>query len=93
MTQRELTFDGPDLTPADAERLGRQLRSVLLLMLDREWRTLEQIQMALAAKHGVPATTPSISARLRDLRKKHFGGYKVGRKRVGQGLFAYRLEE
>jgi len=41
----------------------------------------------------VQAPEASVSARLRDLRKAKFGGYRVERQRVreGRGLYHYRL--
>lgn len=85
--QEELRFDGPDLTPADTERLGRQLLLVRGVMGDGQWRTLAR----LAELVGAPEA--SVSARLRDLRKPRFGGFQVQRQRVtpGSGLYVYRL--
>jgi hypothetical protein len=82
--QRPLVF-GPDVTPADRQRLHRQLDEVRHLMADGEWRTLADIEWALAHKHS----QASLSARLRDLRKT---GWTVDRRRVkpGSGTFEYR---
>ena len=80
-------FDGPDLEPADHQRLARQLALVLALMRDGRWRTLREI----AELTGAPEA--SVSARLRDLRKPAKGGYTVERRRVTQGLYAYRLQQ
>lgn len=63
MTQCELDFSGKTYVPQfDRERLNAQQRRVFDLMLDGEWRTLEEIRKAT---HDPEA---SISARLRDLR-------------------------
>ncbi len=78
-------FDGSALTSADEARLGQQLAAVRRLMRDGRWRTPEQLEAALGYRWA------SISARLRDLRKKRWGGHKVERSCVGGGQFAYRL--
>ena len=81
-------FDGPDYDPArDHARLTAQLDAVQELMRDRAWRTLGQI----AAKCGAPEA--SVSARLRDLRKKRFGAHTVNRTYAGNGLYMYQLIE
>lgn len=82
-------FDGATFDHAqDAERLTRQWERVRDLMLDGRPRTLSAIAQTL----GLPEA--SVSARLRDLRKPRFGGYRVTANRVpgGRGLWTYRLE-
>lgn len=73
----------------DGKRLGKQMRAVRDLMLeleDWEWVTLSDISNA----SGYPEA--SISARLRDLRKDAFGGYRVDRRRrAGAGTWEYRV--
>lgn len=78
-------FSGPDVTPADAERLTSQLERVKRLMLDGQWRTLRHIAGCVGGSEA------AISARLRDLRKPHFGGYEVERTRLSRGLWSYRV--
>lgn len=79
-------FDGPTYDPArDKVRLTGQLERIFDLMKDGSWRTLS----AIATRTGEPA--PSISAQLRHLRKKRFGGHTVEKRHVGHGLFEYRL--
>lgn len=86
MNQIPMRFDGKTIVPQrDNERLGEQFVKVKSLMLDGMWRTLEQIAEAV----GAPA--PSVSARLRDLRKERFGGYQVERRYIAKGLFEYRI--
>jgi hypothetical protein len=84
-------YDGHTYQPEhDQFRLARQTRAVYDLMKDGQWRTLDEIQVATGGAHS----TPSISARLRDLRKERFGGFTVERRRrgdPGSGLFEYRL--
>ena len=86
--QRELTFDGPDLTAADNKRLTGQLADVLRVVRDGQWRTLREIANAAS---GYPEQ--SVSARLRDLRKDRFGKHQIERRRrQGHvGLWEYRL--
>lgn len=83
--QAELNFSGPDVTPRDAKRLGRQLDAVVALMADTRWRTHAEINAV------VPGSLTAISARVRDLRKL---GYRVNRRRVAghEGLFEYQME-
>lgn len=82
-------FDGPTFDSVlDGERLSAQYDNVKALMLDGEWRTLVEISLL------TDYPTPSISARLRDMRKPRFGAYTVERKRRGNGragLFEYRV--
>ena len=69
----------------DKDRLKTQLFNVWRLMKDGRWRTLEQISV----KVGCPEA--SVSARLRDFRKRQFGSHTVEREYVTRGLFKYRL--
>lgn len=55
-------------------------------MSDGAWHTLSE----LADK--CQGSEAGISARLRDLRKAKFGGYTVTAKRLGKGLWAYRMQ-
>ena len=74
----------PDL---DHVRLNAQTLEVYRFMLDGLWHTLREISI------GTSAPEASVSARLRDLRKRKFGGHYVERVRLGDhsGLFMYRL--
>lgn len=69
----------------DGKRLNAQAQAVFSYMSHGEWRTLADI----AAATGHPEA--SVSARLRDLRRKEFGGYTVERKYIASGLWQYRL--
>lgn len=80
-----MTFDGDTITPEDFPRLNRQLRAVYDLMQDGYWRSLRQI----ADRTGEPEA--SVSARLRDLRKRKFGGFKVLRAHHGNGFWIYKV--
>lgn len=72
-------------TKLDGQRLTQQYQRAYDCMADGRWRTLE----ALAIAVGAP--THSVSARLRDMRKKRFGENLVERKRIAGGLYEYRL--
>lgn len=85
-TKKNYIFDGPLLTEEDHKRLSRVLDKVRDLMVDGEWRTLGEIHMAIAC-----SCEASISARLRDLRKKKFGGHRVDRRSRDHGLWEYRM--
>jgi hypothetical protein len=82
--QTELRFAGPDVTPADAQRLGRQLLLVKGVVMNAGWLTLARI----AALTGAPEA--SVSARLRDLRRM---GLAVQRRRTapGSGQWEYSV--
>ena len=88
--QSSLNFDGATVVAElDAARLTELWRKVKALMIDGQWRTLGEISSAIGAK-----SEPSVSARLRDLRKSKFGGFTVDRRRRGEasvGLFEYRV--
>lgn len=82
-------FDGKTYEPdKDQARMNAQQRRVTSVMADGVWRTLAEIEKAT----GDPQ--PSISARLRDLRKMRMGFSTVERRRRGEdrrGLHEYRL--
>jgi len=84
-----LTFDGPDYNPdLDRKRLTGQIKRIFDCMLDGRWRTLGEIR----AITGDPEA--SISAQLRHLRKRRFGGHLIEKRRRGDetvGLFEYKL--
>jgi len=80
--------DGETYDPSrDKLRLNAQTQRVYDVMRRGEWLTLHEISTAT----GDPEA--SVSARLRDLRKERFGGYKIERRRRGGGLWEYRLAE
>lgn len=79
-------FDGPDYNPVDDNaRLTSQIGRVYAAMSDGQWRTLNDIADATGDPHA------SISAQLRHLRKQRWGGHKVEKCNLGDGLFGYRL--
>src|SRR6185295_3188328 len=70
-------FDGSTYQPdLDGQRLTTQLERVRALMSDGQWRTLAEIGAV------VPGTEASLSARLRDLRKRTKGAHSVERRRI-----------
>ena len=73
-----------DLT-RDYERLNCQQARVFAAMADGIWRSFDEIAIVT----GDPP--PSISARLRDLRKMRFGGHTVNRRYEGGGLWVYQV--
>ena len=80
------TFDGATYNAKrDGARLQRQLADVRAIMLDGQPHTLAEI----ARRTGHPEG--SVSARIRDLRKPKFGGFRVLRQHVCAGLWSYRL--
>ena len=86
MQQQAIEFDGYTYEPErDGDRLRAQLARVWTVMRDSRWRTLEDISQAT----GDPSQ--SISARLRDFRKRKFGRHLVERRYLHDGLWEYRL--
>jgi hypothetical protein len=90
MLSNELKLDGDRQGSTyshefDYERLNAQMRRVFDVVKDGEWVTLRE----LSEMTGSPEA--SVSARLRDFRKKQFGGFLVERNRVAGGLYEYRL--
>ena len=84
------SFAGNTYEPVlDGQRLAGQLERVKALMLDGSWRSLAEIRELL----GNRDSEAGISARLRDLRKAHFGRHAVDRRRryESKGLWEYRL--
>jgi len=82
----DIKFDGETYNhEKDNSRLTSQLNRVFNAMKDGKYRTLREIEDL------VDAPQASISARLRDLRKRKFGGFSVHRVNMGGGLFHYRL--
>jgi len=85
-TQTEIRFDGRTYDQEkDGERLRRLFDRVFALMRDGEWRTLAEIQQVTGGSEA------SVSARLRDFRKKKFGGHGWGRRRREGALWEYQV--
>jgi len=79
-------FGGDTYDPEqDKDRLLTQLGRVRDVMFDGKWHTLRE----LVERCG--GSDASVSARIRDLRKRRFGAYVVESNRVNNGLWAYRL--
>ena len=76
--------DGDTITAIDRKPLNEQAQRVWDAMNDGMWHTLR----LLAIQTGDPE--PSVSARIRDFRKKKFGGHTVDREQVGR-TWQYRL--
>lgn len=92
--QGPMQFDGSTFDASqDGHRLTTQMNAVREMMLDGQWHSIPQIALHLR-RAGMACTEPSISARIRDLRKARFGNYRVERRREpGSGLFLYRVAE
>lgn len=78
-------FDGATYRPDDHERLSSQYRRIWDLMLDEQWRSLQEIAVE------VDASTASVSAQLRHMRKVRFGCNQVEKRHEGGGFYLYRL--
>lgn len=91
--EEEMNMDDPHFDgkayekDIDQGRLVRGHLKVFHLMVDSEWRTLREISAATRRPEA------SVSATLRDFRKKRWGSHTVDRKRHPdmKGIFIYRL--
>ena len=79
MTQLELVFDRTNCREA-----------VRAIMADGEWHTGYEVQQKLAAQ-GIFVMDSSATARIRDLRKKRYGGLDVEHKCIRKGHDVYRV--
>lgn len=79
-------FDGVDYSAKrDQVRLSAQLLRIFNLMRDGQWRALKSIASKTRDSEA------SISAQLRNLRKKKFGAHTVNRRYLGDGLYEYQV--
>jgi hypothetical protein len=80
---------GLPVSSQEAARITGQQERVEALMSDGYWHTVPELQKALKSKYGQLYSETSISARLRDMRKR---GYTVSRERTraGSNLYQYR---
>ena len=76
------TFD----VTLDLERLSAQQVRVMAAMSDGKWRTLEEAQMRIKTMFGKRDPEPSISARLRDIRKYYGEQAMESRRRTDDGV-------
>jgi hypothetical protein len=87
MSTQPTVFDGVTYdAERDGERLQSQLERVRRYMADGEWHPLPAIVRA-----SFPGSDASVTARLRDLRKKRFWGAKVERRYLSNGIWEYRM--
>ena len=63
----------------DQVRLGTQLSIVLSCLIDGDPWAISDIRDVIENKTGKPASESGITARIRDLRKERFGGYRIDR--------------
>lgn len=75
----------------DLSRLNAQAARVYAVMQSGEWLSLYDIRKTICVNTGFKDPEASISARIRDFRKKEFGGFTVERRFVGARLWKYRL--
>jgi biotin operon repressor len=84
-----IAFEGKTYQPElDFNRLTTQLEKVKALMADGHWRSLQEIARSVGGSES------GVSARLRDLRKIQFGGYRVNHKRIAdpmRGMWVYQV--
>lgn len=63
----------------------KQVEQVKKLMSDGDWWTLAEISKVLKQP------TQSISARIRDLRKKEFGSFFVVKRHLVNNIYEYKI--
>ncbi len=81
-------FQGDDYErDRDRGRLTGQILRVYDAILPGRWRTLSWISSYTGDGEA------SISAQLRNLRKRQFGSHRIGRRHIDGGLYEYRLED
>lgn len=79
-------FDGDDyVSERDKPRLTLQIHQVRMYMENAGWLSVKDI----AAELNFPE--PSVSAQIRNLRKKRFGSRTVERRYQGNGLYEFKL--
>lgn len=82
----DIRFDGAGYVPErDKARLTGQMLKIWDCMIDGHWRSLREISIITNAPEA------SVSAQLRNFRKKRFGSHTVEREFIRRGLFKYRL--
>lgn len=86
---RGQSFDGSTFDVVyDFKRLDTQLNRVYQAMKDGGWWTLRELAQVTGGSEA------SVSARIRDLKKKRFGGYPHNSRRRGDpksGVWQYQL--
>jgi hypothetical protein len=79
-------FDGATFNPRlDSTRLSKQVERVYSVLITGEWVTLSELSFYANAPEA------SVSARIRDLRKKRYGSQVINSRRRSVGLWEYRL--
>lgn len=86
-------FKGSDYNEArDKERLATGMGRVLAVMQDGKRRTVQEIKAAILEHFGVEDLENSISANVRNLRKKPNGKHSIPEpRRRPNGLYEYHL--
>lgn len=69
----------------DGVRLNEQCQDVFNFLSDNCWHTLREAH----ERTGHPEA--SISARIRDLKKERFGGFKISKRYINNGLWQYKM--
>lgn len=80
-------------TSTDYKKFGEQLRAVYDAMSSPrgDYWTVPMLAMRVSQMTGKPASSTSISARIRDLRKPQYGGHHVVRYRDPSNVFSFAL--
>ncbi len=79
---------GPDITPIELAKMTGARKQVFDIMIDGEWRHLQQIQ----DKMFDFAPEQSIGIYLRSFREPKYGGYKVEKRKLSPArVFEYRV--
>ncbi len=88
-------FDGKTYDPAlDGARLRSQLGRTYETIKRGKWWTVKDICFYHSSHYGKVDSESGVGARLRDLRKRKFGGHNVEGRRVGKSaVWEFRLND
>jgi len=78
----------------DFDRLTGQLKRVHEALSGERWRTVGEIQECIRRQENIVDPECSISAQIRNLRKKRFGGWIIERRRRGgedSAIWEYKI--
>ena len=80
-------FDGPAYDhDRDYSRLANRTAKIYEFMKDGKWTTIHEVSERIQN-----TSESSVSSAIRDFRKKKFGGHKVEKRYISNGLWEYRL--
>ena len=82
----DTSTDGAYVHDRDHDRLASATKKVHAFMLDGQWHEIEEVSLAT----GYPLGS-ALTSRIRDMRKRRFGGHTVECEFVRRGVHRYRV--